>query len=441
MVHQTALSRYGGWLPKSRKIHKAFIDEQVKRAKLRPVRNVEELEPSVAAFKNAIDSDPVMKSLMTKIFEQVSPENLIPDFDSLVTMMNNVIGEAPKFQILPGLESEPIGVPMYLLFDLLSNTGAAYDLFRMPAFNIALKNVLDAWGEYLTTDASNSTLTDKPEGWFGKIALKSLEDGRGDFNSTYITPDPEAVNRGYQSWDEFFTRKLQPNVRPIDDPLNNCLIHSACESTPYRIPSPSESVKAHDQFWLKGQPYSLWDMFNFGPGHNDERQFYVEKFVGGKVYQAFLSPQDYHRWHSPVNGTIVKTFTLPGTYYAVLPDNGAEPDDPSLEERDPHGALIRSQAWLTMNAARAIIFIEADNPDIGLLCFIGVGMAEVSTCDVTVKDQQQVKIGDELGMFHFGGSSHALIFGPHVNITFFDDVVIDQHLWVNSIIAGVEPRK
>jgi hypothetical protein len=30
---------------------------------------------------------------------------------------------------------------------------------------------------------------------------------------------------------------------------------------------------------------------------------YAEKFVGGTVYQAFLSRADYHRWHSPVKGT------------------------------------------------------------------------------------------------------------------------------------------
>jgi phosphatidylserine decarboxylase len=45
---------------------------------------------------------------------------------------------------------------------------------------------------------------------------------------------------------------------------------------------------------------------------NDES---VDEFVGGTVYQAFLSALNYHHWHSPVSGTIEKAFVKPGTYY------------------------------------------------------------------------------------------------------------------------------
>jgi phosphatidylserine decarboxylase len=161
----------------------------------------------------------------------------------------------------------------------------------------------------------------------------------------------------------------------------------------------------------------------------------AKQFINGTVYQAFLSPQDYHRWHSPVDGTIVKAEIVPGTYYAVLPDPGAPVGDPDLKPGDPRGALIRSQSWLTLSSTRALIYIEADNPKIGLIGFIGVGMAEVSTCEITVKKHQKVSTGDELGMFHFGGSSHALIFRPEAKIVFADNVVVDQHLLVNSIIG------
>ena len=30
----------------------------------------------------------------------------------------------------------------------------------------------------------------------------------------------------------------------------------------------------------------------------------VEAFVGGTVYQACLDAHNYHRWHSPVSGTV-----------------------------------------------------------------------------------------------------------------------------------------
>jgi len=42
-------------------------------------------------------------------------------------------------------------------------------------------------------------------------------------------------------------------------------------------------------------------------------------------------------------------------------------------------------------ATRALVFIEADNPDIGLMCFMAIGMVDVSTCDITVYEGQTVK--------------------------------------------------
>jgi len=432
MAPATTLSRYGGWLPAHREITRGFLDGIGDLPRSGNMSHVE----SVAEFERKIKEDPEMLALFDQIFLQASEsENPIKSFKEFLFALDKIVVVAPKchFATEDGKEiREPIGVPIYILFDLLSNTSAGYDLFRKPAFNVVLKELLDSWGKFLMSNESNHTLTDEKDGWFGDFGLEQLEaNDRGKFDATYHCPNPTSVNRGYASWDAFFTRKFQENVRPVDFADDKSLIHSACESTVYRI---EKNVQAHDQFWLKGQRYSLYDMLA-GAG-----QEYVPQFVGGTVYQAFLSPVDYHRWHSPIDGTIVKIVILPGTYYAVLPDDGAESNDPDLEAGDPRGALIRSQAWLTTASARALIFIQADNADIGLVCFIGVGMAEVSTCDVTVTETQKVKTGHELGMFHFGGSSHTLIFGPHVNVTFADHVQQDVHLKLNSIIGKAEKK-
>ncbi|KAK7464209.1 hypothetical protein VKT23_006375 [Stygiomarasmius scandens] len=430
---QTKLSRYGGWIPTSRIIHHSFINHQLKLARS-PMSTNQPHKEAVANFEIAIKADKEMVKLFDKIFKQAAPENKIKSFDQLLYALDPIIDAPPAFHITTDDEGnpigEPIGVPIYLLFDLLSNTGAAHQLFQMNAFNSTLKDLLDNWGGYLKTTDSTKTLTNTEEGWFGKVGLESLEDkGRGIFNDTYFCPNPTAVNRGYGSWDEFFTRKFNEDVRPIirPDPDPQRIIYSACESTPYRI---AYKVKDHDRFWLKEQEYSIYDML----GGDSEA---AGKFAGGTVYQAFLSPQDYHRWHAPIDGTIVRAETLPGTYYAVLPDKGAEIGDPDLKPGEPYGALIRSQAWITQASARAIIYIQAENEDLGLVAFIGVGMAEVSTCEITVQKGQAVKVGDELGMFHFGGSSHTLIFGPQVDVTFAREVVIDKHVKVNSVLAQV----
>ena len=133
----------------------------------------------------------------------------------------------------------------------------------------------------------------------------------------------------------------------------------------------------------------------------------AEKFAGGTVYQAFLSALSYHRWHSPVSGTVVKTKVIDGSYYAEALSEGFDPAGPN-----------DSQGYITQVATRGLVFIEADNKDIGLMAVLFVGMAEVSSNEFTVYEGQHVNKGDQLGMFHFGGSTHCLIFRPGAELEF-----------------------
>lgn len=133
----------------------------------------------------------------------------------------------------------------------------------------------------------------------------------------------------------------------------------------------------------------------------------AQQFVGGTIYQAFLSATSYHRWHSPVSGRIVKTRVIDGSYYAQSPTAGFDPASPN-----------QSQGYITQVASRGLVFIQADNPKIGLMAVMFVGMAEVSSNEITVYEGQHVNKGDELGMFHFGGSTHTLIFRPEVKLDF-----------------------
>ena len=137
-------------------------------------------------------------------------------------------------------------------------------------------------------------------------------------------------------------------------------------------------------------------------------------FEGGTIYQAFLSALSYHRWHSPVSGVVKKAYLVNGTYYL---ENRHEGFMHHKAKGADTSAPNDSQAFLTAVATRAVIFIEADNPKIGLMCFVAVGMAEVSSCEITISEGDQLKKGDPLGMFHFGGSTHCLIFRPQVKIT------------------------
>jgi phosphatidylserine decarboxylase len=158
---------------------------------------------------------------------------------------------------------------------------------------------------------------------------------------------------------------------------------------------------------------------------------FVDEFVGGTVYQAFLSAENYHRWHSPVSGTVKLIRHVEGTYYAEAASEGFDPLGPN-----------NSQGYIAHVATRALIFVEADEPAIGLLCFVAVGMSEVSSCVVGVKEGQHVKKGEEIGYFQFGGSSHCLVFRREAIAEFAlqalpkgEDGVNSPIVKVNSLLA------
>jgi phosphatidylserine decarboxylase len=220
--------------------------------------------------------------------------------------------------------------------------------------------------------------------------------------------DPQDEHWGFTSWNDFFTRRFTAGARPVADPDDDKVVVSACESTPYGI---STDVQRHDRFWIKSQPYSLEDMLAGDAA--------VDQLVGGTVYQAFLSANNYHRWHSPVAGTIVRAYLREGTYYSEADSEGADATEP-----------IDSQGYITHVAARAIFLIEADDPVIGLMAFVPVGMVEVSSCIIgaDIEPGRHLEKGDELGYFQFGGSTHCLVFRPGAIAEFSLDAVPQPHL-------------
>lgn len=143
----------------------------------------------------------------------------------------------------------------------------------------------------------------------------------------------------------------------------------------------------------------------------------VEKhFVGGTVYQAFLDPFCYHRWHSPVTGTIVKSFKLGGTYYLDNPGYELGGQNEEVEN------YIDSQPLLSVVSVRQVFIIKMDDKLNRHVAVIEIGMAEVSSCQPTVIEGQRVKKGDQLGYFQFGGSSHAVIFDKDLRLTFNPEI-------------------
>jgi phosphatidylserine decarboxylase len=305
----------------------------------------------------------------------------------MLAMLNHILGTAPSWTDA-GHTVGLVGVPINALFDWPMATRAGFAVFQDPKVNAMLKKVLNVWNEFLASPESANVLGTDKEGWFGESGKESILQvaNVGGTNKSFeelFQCDPKAKHHGYKSWDDFFTRlfRFDEGIRPVAEPENDDVVANCCESKTYKI---AHDIKARDKFWVKGQPYSVVDMLAQDP--------LAEQFVGGTIYQAFLSALSYHRWHTPVSGTIKKAYVVDGAYFS-------EPlfeDFTSEHPADKNGECT-SQEYISVVATRSIIFIEADNPKIGLMCFMGIGMTEVSTCETTVKEGQHVNKGDQLG--------------------------------------------
>lgn len=128
---------------------------------------------------------------------------------------------------------------------------------------------------------------------------------------------------------------------------------------------------------------------------------------------------------------------IPGTYFA---ENYREPSDPN-DPVGPIGHVLRqSQGYISEVAARMVMYIQADDERIGLVAAIFVGMVEVSSCEATVKEGQHVNAGEEIGMFHYGGSSYCLLFEGGKKLEFVKEACDwsgGKNVPVNSRLAAV----
>jgi phosphatidylserine decarboxylase len=428
------LCRIGEWLPHDQRAHKEWLGGVIDHVD----QNPEDLHPVLKEFQDLIENNTRVWLLFSSMFEQIpnkkpygddprgSGHPQIRDHVHMLQVMNHLIRTAPSWND----KSERVGLvglPFNALFDWPMGTQSGFAVFLDPDVNKMLKKVLDVWAEFLRSPSSASVLQRDHKGsWFSPHGHDELtftaNVGKTDkkFEELFQC-DPAKPHYGFNSWDHFFTRLFREDARPTASPNDDGVIANACESKTFKV---ARDVKRRDHFWLKGQPYSVLDML--------AHDALADQFTGGIVYQAFLSALSYHRWHAPVSGKLVKAYLVDGTYYS-------EPlweDFTDQQSADPAGQ-VTSQGYLTATATRAVMFFEADNPAIGLMAFLGIGMCEVSTCEMTVKEGQHVVKGDEIGMFHFGGSTHCLLFRKGVELDGFPEPHPEHNIPVRSELARV----
>ena len=170
----------------------------------------------------------------------------------------------------------------------------------------------------------------------------------------------------YFTFNEFFYRKLKPNARLIDNYNNPSTIVSAADCRLILFNNINDATK----IWIKGHQFSLKYLFQ------DDNL--AQEFDNGSIVVFRLAPDDYHRFHSPIKGIIGKEMKkITGTYYTVNP----------IAIKENLDVLTRNQ--------RTIITIE--NNCFEKVVFVAIGALLVGSVNFTVKPNQSVEKGDELG--------------------------------------------
>jgi phosphatidylserine decarboxylase len=390
------IRRAAGWLPEQQDLEDwlAHLTERVDQGGAQP------LHPVMRELEELIESDPVVRMYLNQMIAQEPPSRdyqtrPLRDVPHLLRLMNAVLTMAPEFGASAAM------TPLGGILDWTMGTPAGLAAYRDRRLNGSLRRILDRWCEFLDSPESLYVLNDGPSGWRSEEAARAV--GIDQFQH-----DPDEAHWGFRSWNDFFTRRFREGARPVAGPDDDRVIANVCESRPYGI---SVDVQLHDTFWIKSQPYSLHDMLG-----GDES---APEFVGGTVFQSYLSATNYHRWHSPVTGTVVRAFRVQGTYYSEADAEGADAADPQ-----------KSQSYLAHVATRAVIVIEADNPDIGLVTAVMVGMSDVSSCVLhpDLAPGHRLLKGDEIGHFQYGGSTYCLAFRPGVIAEFALEAIPQPHL-------------
>lgn len=110
----------------------------------------------------------------------------------------------------------------------------------------------------------------------------------------------------YKSFNEFFTRELKPDARPMNAAQNQLAIPVD------GAVSQLGDIKHDSIFQAKGHDYSLTTLLGGKPE-------VAAPFKDGKFATIYLSPKDYHRIHMPLDGTLTDMLYVPGELFSVSP--------------------------------------------------------------------------------------------------------------------------
>lgn len=192
----------------------------------------------------------------------------------------------------------------------------------------------------------------------------------------------------YNSYNEFFSRKIRTGARPVD-------------SKPTHFISPADSkltvlpISENRRFTLKHTEYSVSSLL--------QNKELAREYCGGYAFIFRLTVDDYHRYGYVDDGVKEGNVHIPGKFHTVNPI--ANDYFPIYKENTREYSILHSKHF-------------------GDIVMMEVGALLVGKI-VNLHETAEVKKGQEKGYFQFGGSTVVLL-------TKADKVKVDEDILENS---------
>jgi phosphatidylserine decarboxylase len=201
----------------------------------------------------------------------------------------------------------------------------------------------------------------------------------------------------YENFNAFFTRALKPDARPLS-------------TEPGAILSPADgkisqlgTIEHGRIFQAKGHSFSVLELLGGDPKLS-------APFMGGQFATVYLSPQDYHRVHMPLAGTLREMVYVPGRIFSV--NKVTTEHVPELFARNERVVCLfdTERGPMAMVLVGAMIVASVETVWAGL---VTPPKRELKTFryDEAARAPIHLEKGAEMGRFKLG-STVVMLFGP-----------------------------
>ncbi|HSJ38078.1 MAG TPA: phosphatidylserine decarboxylase [Planococcus sp. (in: firmicutes)] len=211
------------------------------------------------------------------------------------------------------------------------------------------------------------------------------------------TDEIERPMDSFTSLHDFFIRKLRPESRPQAETAVISPVDGNVEI--------AGKIQPDSRFIVKGQEYSLSELMG--------SEKLAKRYANGDYAVLYLSPANYHRIHSPLDGKVIRQFVLGKKSYPVN-----------------QSGLLYGKAPISGNY-RLITELQTAG---GNVLMVKVGAMFVNSIQLTNTDEEWKK-GEEVGYFSFG-STVVLFFEPN-RFRFTEKIVAGEPVKVGEAMANM----